>query len=84
MPKIPYREGDRVFEVDATDVDFQTRKEDWNEYLLMDGTTIKMKLVVSEVFRVADKFDNEGNPAYVVRSKNVLVVRSPDNLKKKP
>jgi len=80
MPKIPYGRG----EVDATEVDFQTRKEDWNEYQLMDGTAIKMKLVVSEVFKVPDEYDDEGNPVYVVRSKNVLVTRSPDNLKRKP
>ena len=80
MPKIPYGKG----EVDATELDFQTRKEDWNEYQLMDGTAIKMKLVVSDIFKVPDEYDNEGNPVYVVRSRNVLVVRSPDNLKRKP
>jgi len=78
MPKIPYKGR----EVDAIEVDFQTRKEDWNEYQLMDGSTIKMKLVVSDIFRVPDEWDNEGNPVYVVRSNNVLVVRAPDNLKK--
>jgi len=78
MPKIPFRGR----EVDAIEVDFQTRKEDWNEYQLMDGSTIKMKLVVSDIFRVPDEWDNEGNPVYVVRSNNVLVVRAPDNLKK--
>lgn len=78
MPRIPYK-GQKV---DATEVDFQTRKEEWNEYQLMDGTSIKMKLVVSEIFKVPDEYDEEGNPVYVVRSNNVLVVRSPDNLKK--
>jgi len=78
MPKIPYKGR----EVDAIEVEFQTRKEDWNEYQLMDGSTIKMKLVVSDIFRVPDEWDNEGNPVYVVRSNNVLVVRAPDNLKK--
>jgi len=80
MPKIPYKDQ----EVDATDVEFNTRREDWNEYQLMDGTIIKMKPVVSEIFKVPNEFDNEGNPVYIVRSNNVLVVRSPDNLKKKP
>lgn len=80
MPKIPYKGR----EVDATEVDFQTRKEDWSEYQLTDGTVIKMKPIVSEIFRVPDEFDNEGNPAYIVKAKNVLTVRSPDNLKRKP
>ena len=78
MPKINFQGR----EVDATEVDFQTRKEDWNEQQLMDGSTIKMKLVVAEIFRVEGRYDNEGNPIYVVKSNNVLIVRSPDDLKK--
>ncbi len=78
MPKIPFQ-GQQV---DATEIDFQTRKEDWNEYQLMDGTVIKMKLVMAEILRVEGRYDNEGNPIYVLKSKNVLIVRSPDDLKK--
>lgn len=80
MPKIDY-EGR---EVDATDIEFQTRKEDWNEYQLMDGTIIKMKAVVSDILRIEGAYDKEGNPVYRVKSSNVLFVRSPDALKKKP
>ncbi len=80
MPKVPFQGQ----EFDATEVDFQIRKEDWNEYQLMDGSAIKMKLVVSDIFKVLDKYDDENNPIYVVKSKNVVTVRSPDNLKKKP
>ncbi len=80
MPKVPFKGR----EVDATEVDFQTRKEEWNEYQLMDGTSIKMKLVVSEIFRVPDEWDNEGNPLYVVKSQNILVARSPNNIKRQP
>jgi len=80
MAKIPFKGQ----EVDATEVDFQIRKEDWNEYQLMDGSVIKMKLVVGSIFRVPGEYDAEGDPIYIVRSKNVLMVRAPDDLKKKP
>ena len=80
MPKMNFQGR----EVDATDVEFQTRKEDWNEYQLMDGTVIKMKLVVSQIFRIDGKYDNEGNPAYQIKSTSVAAVSSPDALKKKP
>ena len=79
MAKIPFKGQ----EVDATEVDFQTRKEDWNEYQLMDGSFIRMKLVVGDIFKVAGEYDDEGNPIYIVRSKNVLMVKSPDTLKRK-
>ena len=78
MPKINFRGQ----EIDATEVQFQTHKEEWNEYQLMDGSIIKMKTVVGEVFRIEDKYDNEGNPVYQVKSSNVLIVKSPDALKK--
>ena len=71
-------------EVDATEVEFQTRKEDWNEYQLMDGTVIKMKLVASQIFRIDGMYDSEGNPNYQIKSTNVAAVTSPDALKRKP
>jgi len=80
MPKVQFQ-GE---EVDATEVDFQTRKEDWNEYQLMDGSVIKMKLVVSAIFRIDGKYDNEGTPVYQIKSTNLPVVKSPDALKRKP
>jgi len=80
MPKINFQGR----EVDATEVEFQTRKEDWNEYQLMDGSSVKMKLVVSAVFRVEGLYDNEGNPVYQIKSTNVAAITSPDTLKRKP
>ena len=70
-------------EIDATEIDFQTRKEEWNEYQLVDGTIIKMKLVISEIYRIDGNYDAEGNPLYQIKSANVPVVKSPDNLKRK-
>jgi len=78
MPKLPY-EGR---EVEAVDVDFKVIREDWNEYQLSDGTELRMRLVVSNVFLLPEEYDPEGNPVYVVKSGNILVVRSPDHLKK--
>ena len=79
MPKINFQGQ----EVDATEVEFQTRKEDWSEYQLMDGSVVKMKLVVSDIFRLEGMYDQEGNPVYHIKSTNVAAVSSPDNLKKR-
>jgi len=56
-------------------MDFFTRKEDWNEYQLSDGTVIRMKTVITDVFLIPGEIDPEGNPVYNVRSTNVLRVR---------
>jgi len=79
MPKIRF-EGE---EVDATEIDFNTRREDWNEYQLVDGTVIKLKILVVNIMRLEGRYDNDGNPVYQVKSSNMLFVKSPEELRKK-
>ncbi len=62
-------------QVDAIPVDINQSNEHWNDYLLEDGTVLKIKLVATKVYRVENKFDNEGNPVYFVQSTNVLSVQ---------
>ena len=71
MPKIPYKGRD----VDGDDVSFSVVKEDWNIYQLHDGTEIRVRLIVQEVIRIPDELDDQGNPAYVVKSNNIMVVK---------
>jgi hypothetical protein len=70
-------------EVEALPIDVNQSNEYWNQYMLDDGTVIKMKLVATKVMRVDSKYDNEGNPLYVIQSTNITSVNSPDNLKRK-
>jgi hypothetical protein len=67
---------------DATIVPFRGDVEHWNEYLLDDGTVVRMKLVVTEVARLDGEYDDEGNPVYVINSSNVTHVSAPEDLKK--
>ena len=69
-------------EVEATPVDVNQSNEKWNEYLLDDGTAIKMKLILKKVLRVDNEFDGEGNPVYVMQSTNVTTVTAPKNLRR--
>jgi hypothetical protein len=70
-------------EVEAFPVEINQSNEHWNQYLLDDGTVVKMKLVATKVMRVDNKFDMEGNPLYIIQSTNITSVSAPDNLKKK-
>ncbi len=79
MPKVKWQ-GE---EVDALEVKYKSVREDWNEYDIDDGSTIRVKLLVSDIVRLVDKFDPEGNPVYVVKSGNVVFIKAPDNLKRK-
>ncbi len=79
MPVIQWQGRD----TEAIEVRFKSVREDWNEYDIDDGTTVRIKVIVSDVMRLVDQFDAEGNPVYVVKSGNTMFVKSPDHLKKK-
>jgi hypothetical protein len=57
--------------------------ENWNEYLLDDGTVVRLKLVATEALRVEGEFTPDGYPQYIVRSSNVMTGSSPESLRKK-
>ena len=77
--KIPLPNGE---EADAESIGYRSNQEHWNVYLLDDGTVLRLKPVVTEVLRVEGQYDHMGNPAYVIQSTNVVVVDSPDDLKR--
>ena len=71
-------------QVDATPIDVNQAAEKWNEYLLEDGSVLKMKLVLKKVYRIEGQYDMEGNPIYAMQSTNVSSTTSPSELKRKP
>lgn len=56
--------------------------EHWNEYLLDDGSVVRVKLVLTEIIRIDDAHDDQGNPVYALNSTNVVSVSAPDELRK--
>ena len=69
-------------EVEATVMTFQEGGEHWNEYLVDDGTLVRIKLIAKEVLRLDGQYDSEGNPIYLISSTNVTHVAAPDELRK--
>ena len=63
-------------------IEVQQSTETWSQHLLADGSVIRLKPVVTEIWRVLGEYDADGNPAYIVRSKNVISVTSPDDLRR--
>jgi hypothetical protein len=52
--------------------------EKWNVYRIIDtGETLKLKLVVSDVYRVPDRFDPDGEPIYVFTHTTTLMPGPP-------
>jgi len=71
-------------EVLGQEIDFETEKEDWNVYILKDGTKLKMKSVISTIVRLEDYKQDTGDPIYLVTASNVIIPDVPERLKKKP
>ncbi len=56
-----------------------TNNEKWNKYrIIKSGLIVKVKLVLHEAYRVSDRFDSDGMPAYVFTSGPLLI---PDKMK---
>jgi hypothetical protein len=70
-------------QIEGTVMPFQVGGEHFNEYVVEDGTILRVKLVATEVLRVDGAYDVEGNPIYLVASTNVTAVSSPESLKQK-
>ncbi len=60
--------------ITAVEVGFKPLREEFNEYLLDDGTLIRLKLVVASVNRIEGQADPLGKQSYVVESSNVMSV----------
>lgn len=77
--KVRVKVGDK--EVDAMDMDFTVRHEEWNEYELADGGRLRVRTTVATILRVLDDngkpaFDEAGDPVFAVRH-NTQVVAKP-------
>lgn len=68
----------------AVRIGFKIGEEEWNKYNLDDGTSMRMKTVVTDIVRLVSKIREDGQPIYLVKSTNLVESVSPDNLVAKP
>jgi len=64
---------------DAVELGCRPTGEHWNEYLLDDGTVARLKLVVTNAYRIDALRDPKGQPVYIVESTNVTVISAPED-----
>lgn len=69
--------------VDATIIDFEAERENFSTYILHDGTALKIKPVLTEVFRVDGQYLPNGDPVYGVNAQQVIAVNAPESLRRK-
>jgi hypothetical protein len=67
---------------EGVEVHMISSDERWSSVTLEDGTTIRMKQTVTQVIKIEGEFDPEGNPMYVTKTANLMVVDAPDALRR--
>jgi hypothetical protein len=55
----------------AQEIEFKLQHEDWSQYVLPDGTVVKLKTTVLKILQV---LDNENKPARTVEGDPFLIV----------
>ena len=70
--KIKITLGDQ--EVEAEKMEFKPIEEAWSLYRLQDDTIVKIKLIVSDVFKLPSNDPLTGMPQFLVKSTNVMSV----------
>ncbi len=68
--KIPTPQG----VLEGVDVPIKEATEKWSEVMLSDGAILRIKPNVLSVTRIDGKFDNDGNPLYVLQSNQMMTV----------
>lgn len=72
MVQVTLPDGRRV---EGTQVDIEDSKEFWNEYELSDGTLIRFKAIVTEIYRLDIIDESTGKPNFLVKSNTVMSVK---------
>lgn len=62
----------QIGEVEAIDLDYESPNEEWRDYELEDGTTLKVKTVVNKVFKLKDVYNDLGEPVYQISTQNMV------------
>lgn len=77
-----YTSEDRIDAIVDESINFETKSETWNEYKFSDGTTFKVKLVLTKVAKTS-LYDSKGQPLYLVKTQPLYDVSVPNELRQK-
>ena len=74
----PHSASDLQNSIIQEDVRYTTITQDWNEYVVDDGTRIKIQPLLMNVSKTS-LFDSSGIPIYLVNSQATVQIRPPRN-----
>lgn len=69
--------------VDAEVVEVREATRPWTDFLLEDGTRLRVNVVILNCHRIEGEYDQRGNPKYLVNTQNVISATAPEELRRK-
>jgi hypothetical protein len=66
--------GPRGEDLSGEQLQFTIKNEGYSEYLLSDGNTLRVRIILAEVYCLDQKDPLTGRPNYVLKSINVVSV----------
>jgi len=82
-PTLPLPPINKITPSELQETEVITSNEPWNTYeIIKNGMIIRIKLVISDVYKVKGKFDQFGEPYYTVKSAPVFDYKPPIDTKK--
>jgi hypothetical protein len=67
--------------VEAEQQHFKPIHEPWSEYELEDGKILKIRIIVSEIYKLDEVDKVTGRNAYMVKSDNIVSMEEPTKKK---
>ncbi len=62
-------------DVEVIPVEIISQEELWNTYQLADGTVIRVKPIMKDIFKIKDKLGTDGKPMYITKADVVVHLR---------
>ena len=73
--------GPKGEEIIGEQLQFTVKGENWSEYLLSDGITVKIRVALAEIYRTNKKDPLTGRAGYIIKSTNIVSVMEPEEKK---
>ena len=67
---------------DAKQIEVLETTRPWADFLLEDGSRLRVNIFIDAVHRLEGEYDQRGNPVYFVNARTASSTFSPENLRK--
>lgn len=62
-------------QIDATEVDILSSKEEWNEYQLSNGDVLCTKEILVRCLKADTELVDDGEPLYIIHGQSIVKIR---------